>query len=539
MKHRFPLLLLIFCAVSITQSFAQYNFPDCGTPWNPANAPFNTGDVVSYEGNNYTAKYYTTSTPGSGEWTNNGPCGADAVGPDYAGPQRVIGYLPTWQESWDRANFNPNAATHINISFLEFIQNNNDYTSGTFSSVAFKQKSVDDVDSVLFELGILDEAHQAGVTVSVALGGAIDYSFLWLMNQYYNDDAKLDEIAELIKAFIVARNLDGVDLDMEAWWQDPAVNKMTDEGGRVRGDQWGGTDAGPHPAGLGLTRLAQKLREKMPNKLITAAVFGTSWYGNNYDDEMVQYMDWLGLMTYDFTGSWDASAVGPHSSLYKVPGGYTGQSANNPIYSAEDALEYWMGFAEPAWNHDGGFAVPKAKLAIGVPCYGYDMALPKTNGGNGFEFVPYKDIVAQYPNAATSYDPNFASQKGGYIGQDGKKLYYNTPELAATKINYTHDYGHQGVIVWEMTMDAPYNGGSSIMKAMMDAKAAQEGGNSNPSVTLSAPVSADLGTSVTFTASASDSDGSVSQVEFFVNGASVGVDASAPYSVSWVASPAG
>ncbi|HAP60716.1 MAG TPA: hypothetical protein DCR93_14865, partial [Cytophagales bacterium] len=204
-----------------------------------------------------------------------------------------------------------------------------------------------------------------------------------------------------------------------------------------------------------------------------------------------------------------------------------------------DALEYWMGFAEPAWNHDGGFAVPKAKLAIGVPCYGYDMALPKTNGGNGFEFVPYKDIVAQYPNAATSYDPNFASQKGGYIGQDGKKLYYNTPELAATKINYTHDYGHQGVIVWEMTMDAPYNGGSSIMKAMMDAKAAQEGGNSNPSVTLSAPVSADLGTSVTFTASASDSDGSVSQVEFFVNGASVGVDASAPYSVSWVASPAG
>ena len=47
------------------------------------------------------------------------------------------------------------------------------------------------------------------------------------------------------------------------------------------------------------------------------------------------------------------------------------------------------------------------------------MALPKTNGGNGFEFVPYKDIVAQYPDAATSYDPNFVSQKGGYIGEDG------------------------------------------------------------------------------------------------------------------------
>lgn len=40
-------------------------------------------------------------------------------------------------------------------------------------------------------------------------------------------------------------------------------------------------------------------------------------------------------------------------------------------------------------------------------------------------------------------------------------------------------------------------------------------------------------TSVTFTASATDSDGTVTQVEFFVNGASVGVDATSPYSVSW------
>jgi hypothetical protein len=40
-------------------------------------------------------------------------------------------------------------------------------------------------------------------------------------------------------------------------------------------------------------------------------------------------------------------------------------------------------------------------------------------------------------------------------------------------------------------------------------------------------------TPVTFTASATDSDGSVSQVEFFVNGVSVGVDATSPYSVTW------
>ena len=40
-------------------------------------------------------------------------------------------------------------------------------------------------------------------------------------------------------------------------------------------------------------------------------------------------------------------------------------------------------------------------------------------------------------------------------------------------------------------------------------------------------------TQVTITASATDSDGSVSQVEFFVDGVSIGVDATSPYSFGW------
>jgi len=40
-------------------------------------------------------------------------------------------------------------------------------------------------------------------------------------------------------------------------------------------------------------------------------------------------------------------------------------------------------------------------------------------------------------------------------------------------------------------------------------------------------------TPMTFTATAADSDGSVTQVEFFVDGVSVGVDATSPYSVVW------
>ncbi|TQV81106.1 glycoside hydrolase [Aliikangiella coralliicola] len=60
--------------------------------------------------------------------------------------------------------------------------------------------------------------------------------------------------------------------------------------------------------------------------------------------------------------------------------------------------------------------------------------------------------------------------------------------------------------------------------------------NAAPTVTVDTPAG-DIkqGDAVTFTASASDSDGDVSSVEFFVDSQSIGIDTSAPYSASWTA----
>ncbi|SKA51643.1 chitinase C-terminal domain-containing protein [Enterovibrio nigricans] len=60
--------------------------------------------------------------------------------------------------------------------------------------------------------------------------------------------------------------------------------------------------------------------------------------------------------------------------------------------------------------------------------------------------------------------------------------------------------------------------------------------NEAPTVSLDSPTSADKitdGDVVTLTATAADVDGTVASVEFFVNGVSVGVDKTSPYSVSW------
>lgn len=60
--------------------------------------------------------------------------------------------------------------------------------------------------------------------------------------------------------------------------------------------------------------------------------------------------------------------------------------------------------------------------------------------------------------------------------------------------------------------------------------------NQNPSVSITNPIDNSTysqGTNLSIDVTASDADGTVSQVEFFVDGNSVGVDASSPYSQSW------
>ncbi|MGG8495748.1 glycosyl hydrolase family 18 protein [Tenacibaculum sp. TC6] len=518
--------LVTFLLLS-TFLYAQYQFPACYPEWDAAKDHYTQGEKVSLNGINYTAKWYTNAPPGDASWQSEGACGDGGLGPGYSGSQRIIGYLPTWIPDYDiKNNFNPEVVTNINISFLMFKQNNNDYNSADFGSIAFDEFQLRKVDSVLTDCNVLSKAKAKNVKVSVALGGATDFAFLWLMNKYHNNDQKLDEIANLLVTFITSRQLDGIDLDLECWWADPAIAGTSDQGGRVRGSKWGDSDQGPHPAAIGLTNLSKKLREKMPNKLISAAVFGTSWYGNNYDAKMADYMDWVGLMTYDFTGSWDKSPVGPHSSLYKVPlNTYTGQSADNPIYAAQDALEYWLGIAEPTWNHSGGFGIKKAKLVIGVPMYGYDFSEKKPNGGNGVKFTPYKDIIAEFPNAATSYDAKDPNQLNGHIGLNGKNIYYETPKRAGEKIKYTKNFGHQGVIIWELTQDVDYNSSSSILKAINEAAGNNTPINQSPVVNWSNPLQnqvfeVETLEEITLKATAVDSDGTV-QTFTFKQGATV------------------
>ena len=75
-------------------------------------------------------------------WKNDGACGDGGLGSDYSGKQRIIGYLPTWIPDYDIKNkFNPEVVTNVNVSFLMFKQNNKDYKSNDFASIACAKDS--------------------------------------------------------------------------------------------------------------------------------------------------------------------------------------------------------------------------------------------------------------------------------------------------------------------------------------------------------------------------------------------------------------
>lgn len=68
------------------------------------------------------------------------------------------------------------------------------------------------------------------------------------------------------------------------------------------------------------------------------------------------------------------------------------------------------------------------------------------------------------------------------------------------------------------------------------------GGNQSPTVALTAPANGSThttGSNIAVSANASDSDGSIAQVEFFRGSASLGVDTTSPYSVTWNNASAG
>ncbi|BAZ52647.1 hypothetical protein NIES4103_53120 [Nostoc sp. NIES-4103] len=470
--------------------FADYNDENRRLipQFNELQGPYKGEIKAQYEGNVFQAAFWTEdgTAPGAGDPNYNGwrlydeMYDANPVDPTES--FKVIAYIPTWRKEEGFNYANPNLyqnITHGIISFLMFDEQN----LGQFT-----QESLDYVNAIIDD--VVTTGHNNNAKILIALGGATDYGFLHLMEQIGNNPSGslLQETVDKVVQFINDHNLDGVDLDLECWWSkdgDPGA----DQGGRLSGD--------PHPAGLGLTKFAEQLKQALPSdKTVSAAVFATSWYGNNYDPALANHVEWIGVMSYDLTGAANNSPVGPHTKLFRIwdQRAYipeqqerpwpNGRPDDNPILSVEDSLWYWSNPYYQNWQGQGQ-KLDRNKLAFGVPTYGYDFVAKKdpdpVTGETppGYRVIQYKDIVKNYPYADTAPyanikelgstpRPDFLSHIPGNYPY-AHNIYFETPESAVQKLKFLKYVGVQGVIIWDITGD-DWETGKSIISSLYQIK---------------------------------------------------------------------
>lgn len=400
---------------------------------------------------------------------------------------KIVGYLPTWRQAENFPYGDTNkylGLTHVIISFL-MLESSNIVDSST--RPRFDDKTVHDVQEVLVNVKVATQS--LGVKVMVAVGGATDNAFLDLMtkigSQTANNNYLLQQTGDIISQFVLENDLDGVDLDLECWWGcSKDGGNAADMGGRHRND-------GAHPAGKGLTALAKQLRKLLPQKIISSAVFATSWYGNNYDPDMIDSLDWIGIMTYDLTGSWNQSPVGPHSALRVIRDQQVYESeqhgdwpasgsTNNRIQSVEESLWYWTNPYFVNWQGRGSNITTRQKILLGVATYGYDFAFSKVADDlsgeipPGYKTLRYQDIMVTFPQESIDSNngnikvhgstphPSFTGISGNYPYEHN--IYYETPRTAAEKMEFAKMAGCGGVIIWELTNDT--TGPRSIIESI-------------------------------------------------------------------------
>ena len=238
----------------------------------------------------------------------------------------------------------------------------------------------------------VNAAHAKNIKVLPSIGGGSP-------QPYYHSLLKEDKRAMFINnlvAVVTKYNLDGVDVDLEGGDMDENYESF-------------------------VTELAATLKAK--NKMLTAAI--AVYYKDKLSDKALAQFDFVNVMSYDRTGSWRPEKPGPHSTY---------------AHAVED-LEY---FGKER-------SIPKEKMVLGVPFYGYGFGPELTSPAIGMN---YGQIIAKFPGAE-SYDE--------YPMPDGKVLYYNGIETIKQKTALAKDRA-SGIMIWQIKGDA--QGEHSLLEAI-------------------------------------------------------------------------
>ncbi|KAK3338864.1 chitinase 1 precursor [Neurospora tetraspora] len=202
--------------------------------------------------------------------------------------------------------------------------------------------------------------------------------------------------------------------------------------------------------------------------LTIAAPAGPERYGvlQPYLKEMGETLDFMNLMAYDFSGSWDTKS-GHQANLFPNP-----QNPDSTPFSADRAVTDYV-----------NFGMPSEKIVLGMPLYG--RAFESTAGpGQPFSGVgagsweagiwDYKVLPKQ---GAQVYLDETVGASWSYDEQTKEMVSFDTGEMVARKVNYVKERGLGGSMFWEASGDRKGDGdGESLISVAREGLSGGGGG---------------------------------------------------------------
>jgi GH18 family chitinase len=237
-------------------------------------------------------------------------------------------------------------------------------------------------------------AHAKGVKVLASIAGGTRH-------KYYHPLLEDNNRARFIQNLLLETlkyDLDGIDVDIEGADIDTNYERF-------------------------VVGLARTLRSQ--DKMITSALtYGTR---NKLTDLAMAQYDIINIMSYDQTGSWRPDRPGPHSTYER----------------AVSDLEYFATERK----------IPREKLTLGVPFYGYSFGPELTSRASSMNF---RQIVTSFPGA---------EQVDQWTLPTGAIVYYNGIPTMKKKVELAKEKA-SGIMIWQVLGDA--TGDLSLLKLIND-----------------------------------------------------------------------
>ena len=299
------------------------------------------GDIVSYNGRQYRAKWWTQGekldssdvwedlqivdgTPAKPEGVDNTPVDASAPQNTELTDFKVVGYYPSWK---------PNKLSSVDFSIVTHV-------CYAFA-IPTSDGSLRDLENPETAKTLIESAHANGAKVLLSIGGW-SYNDTPLENVFMeatSDKAKTERFAKNIFSMCKKYGFDGIDMD----WEHPRAD---------------GTSAKQYETLMLI--LSEKLHAD--NKLLTAAVLsGATADGNIYYDAaahtnaVLNAVDFINIMAYD-------GGDGDRHSQYEFAvncGTYWKETRGLPAYKVVLGVPF---YARPSWADYGTIieSVPNA-----------------------------------------------------------------------------------------------------------------------------------------------------------------------------------